>query len=70
MQARAFPWRKVAQKERNASTVWLAFELNCSDFAFPLILMMQDVEHSSSSRYRICGSAPLGARPELEAERA
>ena len=70
MQPRAFPRRKVAQKERNAGTVWLAFELDCGDCAFPLIATMQDVEHSSSSRGWIFGCTPLGATPEAEAEPA
>ncbi len=68
MQSWAFPWRKIAQKEGNASTVWLAFELDCGDCAFPLIATMQDVEHSSSSRCFIFGCTPLSATPEAEAE--
>ena len=36
-------------KKENAGTVLLAFELNSGDCAFPLIIAMQDVEHSSSS---------------------
>ena len=31
MQSRAFPWRKVAQKEGNAGAVRLAFKLDCGD---------------------------------------
>ena len=34
MQSRAFRWRKVAQKEGQAGTVWLAFELDRGDCAF------------------------------------
>jgi hypothetical protein len=50
MQPRAFPWRKIAEKEAHAGTVWLAFELDCGDCAFPLIATTQDVKHASSSR--------------------
>lgn len=70
MQSRAFPRLKVAQKEGNAGTVWLAFELDCGDCAFPLIATMQDVENSSSSRHQIVGCTPLGATREPEAEPA
>ena len=70
IQSRAFPWRKVAQKEGNAGTVWLAFELDCGDCAFPLIATMQDVKHSSSSRCWIFGCTRLGATPEAAAEPA
>jgi hypothetical protein len=63
MQSRAFPWRKVAQEERNAGAVWLAFELDCGDCAFPLVAAMQDAEHSSSSRCWISGCTPLGSTP-------
>ena len=49
MQSRTFPRLKVADEERNAGTVGLAFELNRGDCALPLIAAMQDVEHSSWS---------------------
>src|SRR5262249_27371459 len=63
MQTRAFPWRKVALKEGDASPVWLAFELDCGDSASPLIATMQDVEHLSSSRCWIFVRTPLDATP-------
>ena len=40
MQSRAFPWRKVAQKEGNAGAVGRAFELDAGDGALPLIAAM------------------------------
>jgi hypothetical protein len=48
VQSRALPGRKVAQKEGNAGTVWLAFELDCGDCAFPLIATLHDLKHLSS----------------------
>jgi hypothetical protein len=67
MQSRAFPWRKVAQKEGNTGTVWLAFELDCGDGAFPLIATMQDMEHLSLLSILDLW-LPLGTTPEAEAE--
>jgi len=49
MQSRTFTGLKVTDEKGNAGAVWLAFELNSGDCAFPLIAAMQDVEHLSSS---------------------
>jgi hypothetical protein len=48
MQSWTFPWCEVAQKEGDAGTVWLTFEFDRGDCAFPLVATTYDMEHSSS----------------------
>jgi hypothetical protein len=49
MQSGSFAWLKVADEEGNAGTVWLTFELDSGDHAFPLIALVQDREHSTQN---------------------
>jgi len=70
VQPRTLPWAQVAMKEGNAGTVWLAFELDFGDRAFPLIARLQDVKQLFSSRCWTFGRTLVVATPAGAAEPA
>jgi hypothetical protein len=70
VQPRTFAWRQVAMKQGNAGTVWLAFELDFGDWAFPLIARLQDMKHLFSFRCWFFGRTLLVATPAGAAEPA